>query len=229
MPVRQDIIDRLYAGADPFLNFPDSLYQVDTQGWNSQHPYLSRAIDVARPKIIVEIGVWKGGSTLFMAEHLRRLELDAVVIAVDTWLGSWDHWINPTWRAQLSFLNGYPNFFYKFMNNVKSLKLENYVVPFPLDSLNASETLKFLQIQPDIVHIDAGHDYRAVKADIESWWPLLKPGGFLIGDDYMQDGGWPEVRRAFDEFAVACGDGKVENFDKKCIFRKAPANRVEIN
>ena len=84
MPVRQDIIDRLYAGADPFLNFPDSLYQVDTQGWNSQHPYLSRAIDVARPKIIVEIGVWKGGSTLFMAEHLRRLELDAVVIAVDT-------------------------------------------------------------------------------------------------------------------------------------------------
>lgn len=228
MPVRQDIIDRLYAGADPFLNFPDSLYQVDTQGWNSQHPYLSRAIDVARPKIIVEIGVWKGGSTLFMAEHLRRLELDAVVIAVDTWLGSWDHWINPTWRAQLSFLNGYPNFFYKFRNNVKSLKLENYVVPFPLDSLNASETLKFLQIQPDIVHIDAGHDYRAVKADIESWWPLLKPGGFLIGDDYHREV-WPGVCQAFDEFAVACGDGKVEHFDKKCIFRKAPANRVEIN
>ena len=228
MPVRQDIIDRLYAGADPFLNFPDSLYQVDTQGWNSQHPYLSRAIDVARPKIIVEIGVWKGGSTLFMAEHLRRLELDAVVIAVDTWLGSWDHWINPTWRAQLSFLNGYPNFFYKFMNNVKSLKLESYIVPFPLDSLNASETLKFLQIQPDIVHIDAGHDYRAVKADIESWWPLLKPGGFLIGDDYHREV-WPGVCQAFDEFAVACGDGKVEHFDKKCIFRKAPANRVEIN
>ncbi len=221
MRVRQEIVDRLYAGVDPFANFPENLFQVDMQGWNSQHPYLSRAIDVARPKIIVEIGVWKGGSTLFMAEHLRRLELDAVVIAVDTWLGSWDHWINPALRAQLSFINGYPNFFYKFMNNVKALKLEDYVVPLPLDSLNASETLKFLQIQPDIVHIDAGHDYRAVKSDIETWWPLIKPNGFLIGDDYHREV-WPGVCRAFDEFAEAHGAGQVEHFERKCIFRKAP-------
>ena len=107
------------------------------------------------------------------------------------------------------------------MNNVKSLKLEDYVVPLPLDSLNASETLKFLQISPDIVHIDAGHDYRAVKSDIETWWPLIKPNGFLIGDDYHPEV-WPGVCRAFDEFAVTCGDGKVEHFNHKCIFRKAP-------
>ncbi len=222
MAVRQDIIQKLYSGLDPFANFPENLYQLDAQGWNSQHPYLSRAIDVAQPKIIVEIGVWKGGSTLFMAEHLRRLELDAVVIAIDTWLGSWDHWINPGWRAQLGFMHGYPNFFYKFLNNVKALKLEDYVIPLPLDSLNANETLKFLQIQPDIVHIDAGHDYRAVKSDIEIWWPLIKPNGFMIGDDYQREV-WPGVCQAFDEFAAQHGDGRVEHVNNKCIFRKAPA------
>lgn len=218
MPVRQDILAKLYGGADPLANFPEHLFEVDTQGWNSQHPYLSRAIDLARPAVIVEIGVWKGGSTLFMAEHLRTLGLDAVVIAVDTWLGSWDHWVNPALRAQLSFRNGYPNFFYKFMNNVRALGLQNYVVPLPLDSLNANETLKHFGITPDVLHIDAGHDYRAVSTDIAVWWPMLRPGGFLVGDDYLQ--GWPEVKRAFDDFAAQEFGGVVEHAGGKCIFQK---------
>lgn len=36
----------------------------------------------------------------------------------------------------------------------------------------------------DIVHIDAGHTYEDVKSDIEAWWPKVRPGGFLTGDDY---------------------------------------------
>jgi cephalosporin hydroxylase len=219
VPVRQDIIDRLYAGSDPFAGFPKNLFQTDSQGWNSQHEYLATAIDIGRPKIVIEIGVWKGGSTMFMADRLRALQLDAVVIAVDTWLGSWDHWINPVTRQELGFVNGYPNFYYKFLNNVRSARLENYVVPLPLDSLNAYETLKHLQIYPDLVHIDAGHDYRAVKQDIDIWWPQITPGGFLIGDDYQPEV-WPDVCRAFDEFALEYGDGTVTNSGNKCVFRK---------
>ncbi len=219
MPVRHELIDKLYAGTDPFTTFPEGLYQLDTQGWNSQHPYLAQAIERVRPRVIVEIGVWKGGSTLFMAENLRRLGLDAAVIAVDTWLGSWDHWVNPQWRRELSFVHGYPNFFYKFMNNVKSLQLQDYVVPLPLDSVNAFHTLRAAGIRPDVVHIDAGHDYRAVKTDIDLWWPWLSPGGIMIGDDY-QAGVWPEVCQAFDDFAAEHYGGKVENIGGKCIFTK---------
>lgn len=222
MTIRQQVLELLYSGADPFLGFPRNLYQTDTQGWHSQHPYLASAIDTASPKIIVEIGVWKGGSTLFMADHIRKLGLDAVVIAVDTWLGSWDHWIVPALRQELNFIHGYPNFYYKFLNNVKMLGLEEYVVPLPLDSLNAFHTLRHFKITPDIVHIDAGHDYRAVKSDIEIWWPQIRPGGILIGDDYTP-GVWPEVCTAFNQLAQALGQDQVEHFENKCIFRKPAA------
>jgi hypothetical protein len=218
MSVRDDILARLYGGADPFTDFPEHLFAFDTQGWQSQHPYLSRAIDAGEPKVIVEIGVWKGGSTLFMAEHLRTRGFDAVVIAVDTWLGSWDHWVNPELRKHLAFRNGYPNFFYKFMNNVRALGLQNYVVPLPLDSVNARETLRHFGLAPDMLHIDAGHDYLAVSTDIAIWWDLLRPGGYLVGDDYAPT--WPGVVRAFDEFAARVFGTPVEHVDGKCIFQK---------
>lgn len=35
------------------------------------------------------------------------------------------------------------------------------------------------------VYIDASHSYADVKADIEAWWPKLKVGGLMGGDDYF--------------------------------------------
>ena len=36
----------------------------------------------------------------------------------------------------------------------------------------------------DFVYLDANHAYKAVKADIAAWWPKIRPGGMLAGDDY---------------------------------------------
>jgi hypothetical protein len=65
-PTRQVIIDRLWRGNDPCRGFPPHLFEYDLQGWNSQHPYLRECIQSLRPQVIVEVGVWKGGSTVFM-------------------------------------------------------------------------------------------------------------------------------------------------------------------
>ena len=35
----------------------------------------------------------------------------------------------------------------------------------------------------DFVYIDGNHDYTYVKKDIEAWWPKVKVGGWLCGDD----------------------------------------------
>lgn len=39
----------------------------------------------------------------------------------------------------------------------------------------------------DFIFIDANHEYDAVVADLDTWWPKLKSGGLFSGDDYIYD------------------------------------------
>ncbi len=58
----------------------------------------------------------------------------------------------------------------------------------------------------DWVYIDGDHSYDGVKADLEAFFPAIKPGGLIAGDDYGHVGSWFEdgVTRAVDEFADRC-------------------------
>ncbi len=225
MSVRQTLLDRLFFGRDPLKDFPHTGFATDLQGWHSQHPYLARAMREAHPKIVVEVGVWKGASVVTMAKELQRLQQDAVVIAIDTWLGSSEHYLWEKFIPDLDFEFGYPRLYHKFAANICNEGLQDYVVPLPLDSINAFQLLKARDIRPNVLHIDAGHDYLSVMADLKAWWPQLTPGGVLIGDDYFKKplvgaGKWPEVRQAFDEFFAAHPHSKFEAGDGKCYVGK---------
>lgn len=53
----------------------------------------------------------------------------------------------------------------------------------------------------DFVYTDGNHSYVYVKRDIVNYHPLVRPGGFLGGHDYMMRVRPPiEVKRAVDEF-----------------------------
>jgi len=52
----------------------------------------------------------------------------------------------------------------------------------------------------DWAYLDASHYYDDVKLDLEVWFPKVKPGGFITGDDYDRRGFWDHgVTRAVDE------------------------------
>lgn len=214
---RNDIVKMLWRGNDPFLGFPRGLYKPDPQGWNHAHPYFAEAIDQFRPRVIVEVGVWKGASSIAMAKRLKDRGQDSVVISVDTWLGSVEHWTDPTWFESLVIEHGQPMLMRTFMTNVLAAGVEDVIVPLPLDSLGAAETLRRYGIQIDVLHIDAGHEYDSVISDLKVWWPILRSGGLLIGDDYYPEGPWPGLRRAFEEFFGPMGHSfPLENRDAKC-------------
>ena len=60
---------------------------------------------------------------------------------------------------------------------------------------------KCRKVAIDLLHIDASHEYKAVKEDLRSWWPLVEHSrGVMFGDDYL--GHWKEVKRAVDDFAA---------------------------
>ncbi|WP_230530858.1 class I SAM-dependent methyltransferase [Microvirga roseola] len=214
---RDALVQRLWRGQDPLRDYPARLYRPDRQGWGSTHHYLTEAIESLKPSIVVEIGVWKGNSTITMASAMKALDLDGVVIAVDTWLGAWDHWITDEWFEHLNLVNGYPALYRTFATNVVEAGLQDYVLPLPLDSTNAANVLRHFGVEPDIVHIDGGHDYNAVVSDLSEWWPMIRPGGILIGDDYPY---WDGVRTAFDDFFAELGKTPLEFDPPKCRITK---------
>ncbi len=48
----------------------------------------------------------------------------------------------------------------------------------------------------DFVYVDGDHAYEQVKKDLQNYYPKVKAGGILAGDDYNLEG----VGRAVDEF-----------------------------
>jgi hypothetical protein len=60
---------------------------------------------------------------------------------------------------------------------------------------SAAAARLFSDASLDWVHLDARHDYASVKADIEAWYPKIRSGGWLSGDDYNEHK-WPEVVKA---------------------------------
>jgi len=218
---RGEIMSTLWHGIDPYANFPRKLFAVDASGWNSDHEFLVKTITQCRPSIAVEIGVWKGGSTLTMANALRHHGVNGVIIAVDTWLGSWDHWQDPAMHAELCFYQGYPNMYQKFLGNVLAAELEQFIVPLPLDSSNAAQVIGNYRLLPSVVHVDGAHDFDSVLQDLQRWWSLLAKGGYMICDDYDRTKiVWPEVQRAVEAFLARTPHVNFECKPYKCRFQK---------
>lgn len=121
---------------------------------------------------IVELGSWKGKSTVYLAEG--SLEGNKVrVYAVDTWNGSNEHH-----KLKIDCKGLYE----QFLENIRDMGLEHIITPIRENSHN----LKLLALPNEIglLFIDADHDYENVKSDFERYSPLLVVGGFLIFHDY---------------------------------------------
>jgi hypothetical protein len=175
--------------------------KADLQGWEDyDHPYFEALIERTKPRQIVEIGSWKGRSAVIMARNALSFHADAIVLCVDTWLGSNEIlWRDPEFRKLLRLKNGYPNLYPQFLANIISEKLTKTIFPLPMTSTSAAELLSAYEIVADLIYVDAGHQEHEVYTDLVTLWPLLRKDGILWGDDYNP--GWPGVVRAVTRFA----------------------------
>jgi predicted O-methyltransferase YrrM len=210
---------RRLLGGDPYEGFAPELPQ-DLQGWNSTHPTLARLVQEVKPRTVIDVGVWKGASVAFLCQAMRRQALPGAVIAVDTFLGSPEHW-NRERRdgifASLRLRHGMPGLYWQFLSNMAHLGLQDRVVPLAQTSENAAVILQRLRVTAELIHIDAAHEHEAVLRDARRFWALLAPGGVLVGDDYP----WPGVARAAQDFAAEIGLELVVE-TPKWILRKPP-------
>lgn len=154
------------------------LERLDEAGIHCKcHPVeLSKLVELAEGRDILEVGSYAGGSTWCMAHTAKS------IIAVDTFKA----WTNGQTQAEdfttldefLRNTSGFPN-----------------ISHFIGTSRQAGRKIKG---HFDMIFLDAMHDYASAKADIAKWWPRVKPGGVFCMHDYGHDD-YPGVKKAADE------------------------------
>jgi hypothetical protein len=148
------------------------------QGWFSPEnaAVLARLLNSATRQVI-ELGSWLGMST----RHIASCAPNATIFAVDHWLGSSEHIIE--------FRHLLENLYETFL--VNCWEYRDRIVPCRADTSTGLIVLHHYNVSPDLIYIDASHDYESVRRDIKMCRQYF-PSAQIVGDDW----GWTSVRRA---------------------------------
>jgi predicted O-methyltransferase YrrM len=206
--------------SNPYKDFDAGKIPQDMQGWGSEHPYFPTLISMTKPKQIIEVGTWKGASAIGMARHALAINPDVKILCVDTWLGSNEAlWTDPKLRELLQIEHGYPTMYKQFLANIIHEKLTRTIFPLPMTSISAAETLAKYDVKAELIYIDAAHGEYEVYGDLIHYWPLVRPGGIMFGDDYWNT--WPGVIKSVNRFAYEQGLGLETNSGKWFLVKPA--------
>jgi predicted O-methyltransferase YrrM len=161
-------------------------------GWGQIGPYYQAVAEsVPSDATLVEIGVWQGRSSIYMAEALKEIGKPAKFYLIDSFDGgkllanvaaSLD-------RPLLSILR----------EHILAAGVSDQITAI-IDKSSVIAAGQFADGSVDFAFIDADHDYESVRADLGAWWPKIKPGGILAGHDYGTC--WVGVTQAVDEFVL---------------------------
>ena len=198
----EKVRSKLFPHHNPYADFTPLPF--NSHGWNCPFSGWKSYIEEIKPSLIVEVGTWFGGSSREIVNACISNGLtDFEVVCVDTFLGSFEHWNRTSYLMTLK--NGRPIVYDQFLSNVLHANQHEYITPFPIDSINAFEYLKWGGFAPDMIYVDAGHGHDSVKVDLENWSSLLRPGGILIGDDFHHPPVVQAVQEVFGDQAVKDG------------------------
>jgi predicted O-methyltransferase YrrM len=150
-------------------------FPTDVRGWMNALEG-ETLYNLARDRVVLELGSYAGLSTLCMAQSASR------VVACDTFDG------RATYAPGLTFP--------EFWTNISRYGFADKVTALVGTSCSA---LPFLAPIFDMVFIDADHSYDAVLHDLQASVKLLKPGGILACHDYGM-GDRPDVKKAIDDW-----------------------------
>lgn len=158
----------------------------------------------------VELGVWKGGSSEKFLKRTSHLHL------VDAWAPiayqeSKEHGTFEDYLARYRIMVGSddPKDFEKFYDNVYKEVVEKFKnKPVTIHRMSTKEFFKKFNEKVDWVYVDAAHDHEGCYNDLISSLKIVKFGGYIYGDDYLNK---PGVKSAVNQF-IKETDLKFDNF-----------------
>ena len=148
------------------------------------------ARDNPRPGPICELGSFLGGSSIALALGARRSLHGNRVVAIDDheWHRHIAEDVSPEYASSL------PSTLPAYLSNIRRASLNDQIQVMVSDSVAAAG-----EIQSDLslLLVDAAHDERSIRADIQAWLPKLVAGGVVAFHDYHSSF-WPDVEHVVD-------------------------------
>ncbi len=164
-----------------------------------------------RPKVLVELGTDRGESYFAFCQAVAENGTGTRCFTVDTWQGDQQAggYDETTWR-EVSQHNAKH---YAGFSTLLRCSFDEEIERFEADTI-------------DLLHLDGLHTEGAVRRDLESWLPKIRPGGILLMHDVcVRRHGfgvwkvWEELRASGRSFVFSAGPGLG-------VWQKPPADRL---
>ena len=125
--------------------------------------------------VIVEIGSWKGKSTVWLGQGSKGGK-QVEIYAVDPHTGA----------SEQRAMYGEVWTFEEFKKNIQNAQVDHLVVPLVKTSEAAAGDFN----QPvELIFIDGAHEYEAVRLDFDLWYPKVIEGGIMAFHDTIWNEG----------------------------------------
>lgn len=171
----------------------------DVTSWHGHVPFAQALVALARPRLVVELGVHKGDSYRAFTSAMARYEVDGRAFGVDTWQGD-EHAGNYDGNAILREVSE-RNAPYAAFSQLLQKTFDEAATDFADGSI-------------DLLHIDGLHTYEAVRHDFETWRPKLSERGIALfhdtvvrRDDFGVFRFWDEVKDSWPSFNFRHSNG----------------------
>lgn len=133
--------------------------------------------------VIVEIGSWKGKSTIWIGNGSKNGN-SVLIYAIDPHTGSLEH------QKENNFVKTFED----FKKNIKNAKVDDIIVPIVKTSKDAAKTFNK---KVEFIFIDGAHEYNSVKLDFDMWVPKVLNGGIIAFHDTT---GWDGPKKLVADY-----------------------------
>ncbi len=172
-----------------FVEFMNCIKQEGVQSKEGLVLYsLANLVSKTLNKPIVEIGSYKGRSTIYLAKGVKHSAQKNIVFAVDPFDGG----DSPEYQ---NLKDNKKTTWDIFKQNIAKAKVGKFVRPIKKKSQDA---IKGFNHKISLLFIDGSHEYANVKQDFLLWSPLLIKNGILAFHDYSPF--FKDVQKVVDKY-----------------------------